>query len=204
MTLADDRWWRDFDAVVLNGVAPRSRVLDVGCGDGGLVHRLEASGLDALGVDPDARAHPRLIRTKVEDFSPLDKFDAICAVMALHHAELRSVLAAIRRLLRPGGRVFVYDFAWERFDESAAAWLAAHDPSDADNSVSAWHLEHRHLHTGSKIRSALGDFFGGCSETQRPYLARMLGNHALEREEETMIAQGELVALGTWYDAGMR
>ena len=53
--VADNRWWRGFDTVILDGVAPGSRVLDIGCGDGGLVERLLASGLDALGVDPCAR-----------------------------------------------------------------------------------------------------------------------------------------------------
>ena len=55
---ASDRWWRGFDAFLLGALPPRSRVLDVGCGDGALVERLAAHGLDAVGVDPNAPARP--------------------------------------------------------------------------------------------------------------------------------------------------
>ena len=63
--MATDLWWRGFDALLLGALSPRSRVLDVGCGDGGLVERLAAHGLDAVGVDPNAPARPRLIRERV-------------------------------------------------------------------------------------------------------------------------------------------
>jgi 2-polyprenyl-3-methyl-5-hydroxy-6-metoxy-1,4-benzoquinol methylase len=64
--MADSRWWKDFDAVIAAALPAGSRVLDVGCGDGGLVSRLGELGFDALGVDPAAPAHPRLIREPVE------------------------------------------------------------------------------------------------------------------------------------------
>ena len=84
-SVASDLWWRDFDALLLDALSPRSRVLDVGCGDGGLVERLAAHGLDAVGVDPNAPAHPRLIRAQVEDASSIGRFDAVCSVMAVYH-----------------------------------------------------------------------------------------------------------------------
>ena len=147
--MGDDRWWRGFDAVVSDAAAPGSRVLDVGCGDGGLVERLVASGFDAVGVDPQAPPRPRLIRERVEHLGSIGRFDVVCAVMTLHHVELDPVLAAIGRLLRPGGRLLAYEFAWEAYDERAASWLARHDRSGADNSVTAWQLEHADLHTGA-------------------------------------------------------
>ena len=199
--VADNRWWRGFDTVILDGVAPGSRVLDIGCGDGGLVERLLASGLDALGVDPCAPAHPRLIQQPLEQVRSIGQFDAICAVMALHHAELDEVIPAIRRLLRPSGRLFVSEFAWELYDERAAAWLALHDRSDADNSVTGWRLEHDDLHTGATVRTRLTNAFELNEETERPYLARMLGKGELEAEEQAMIAEGALPALGRWYFA---
>jgi SAM-dependent methyltransferase len=201
--MADDRWWRGFDALILDAVVAGSRVLDVGCGDGGFVDHLAAGGLDAVGVDPHAPARPRVIPERIEHLTAMGHFDAVCAVMTLHHAQLEPVLAAIVRLLRRRGRLFVYEFAWEKYDERAAAWLAAHDRSDADNSVSGWRLEHSDLHTGATIRSALDEALDG-SETPRPYLARMLGRHELEPEEQAMIAEGTLPALGWWYSAVVR
>jgi SAM-dependent methyltransferase len=199
--VGDDRWWRGFDAVVVDAVARGSRVLDVGCGDGGLVERLAAGGFDALGVDPQAPPRPRLLQKRVEEVGPIGPFDVVCAVMTLHHVQLDPVLAAIVRLLRPGGRLLAYEFAWEAYDQRAASWLARHDRSGADNSVTAWQLEHADLHTGATLRSRISDAFDLRSDTPRPYLARMLGQHRLEDLEEAMIAEGALPALGRWYVA---
>jgi SAM-dependent methyltransferase len=202
--VADDRWWRGFDAVILDAVAVGSRVLDVGCGDGALVDYLAARGLDAVGVDPRAPTHPRLIRKRVEEVGSIGHFEAVSAVMALHHAQLETMLAAIVRLLQPGGRLFIYEFAWEKYDERAASWLSVHDHSDADNSVASWQLEHGDLHASATIRSALNDTFDLRRETHRPYLARMLGILELEHEEQAMITEGALPALGWWYFADAR
>jgi SAM-dependent methyltransferase len=197
--VADDRWWREFDALVVERVAAHARVLDIGCGDGGLVERLCASGLDAVGVDPHAPPHPRLIAERVEDMHSIGEFDAICAMMALHHASLDAVASAIHRLLRVSGQLFVYDFAWERYDVRAEAWLAVHDESGADNSAGGWRLEHSDLHTGTTIRTALATAVELREESERPYLARMLGRFDLEAEEQRLIAAGALPALGGWY-----
>ena len=201
MPAGDDRWWRGFDAVVADAVAPGSRVLDVGCGNGGLVERLVARGLDAVGVDPEAPTHPRLIQGRVEEAGPIGRFDGVCAVMTLHHVELDPVLAAIVRLLQPGGRLLAYEFAWEAYDERAASWLARHDRTDADHSVSGWRLEHADLHTGATLRSRIGQAFDLRRETPRPYLARMLGDHGLEEQEQALIDEGGLPALGRWFVA---
>lgn len=199
--MADDRWWRGFDDVIVRSLSAGSRVLDVGCGDGALVERLVTSGFDAVGVDPRAPPHPRLIQAKVEELPSVEPFDAVCAVMTLHHTELATVLAAIGRLLRPVGRLFAYELAWEAYDERAASWLARHDRSDADNSLAGWRREHADLHTGATLRSGIEDAFDLRSETPRPYLARMLGNLELEDEEHAMIVGGALPALGRWYFA---
>ena len=199
--MGDNRWWRGFDAVVVDAVAPGSRVLDVGCGDGGLVERLAAHGFDAVGVDPHAPPRPRLIQEQVERVGSIGRFDVVCAVMTLHHVQLDPVLAAIARLLRPGGRLLAYEFAWEAYDERAASWLDRHDRSAADDSVTAWRREHADLHTGATLAARLGGAFELLHETPRPYLARMLGKHELEDEEQALIAEGALPAVGRWYVA---
>jgi SAM-dependent methyltransferase len=199
MEIEEGHWWRGFDALVADHVPPGSRVLDVGCGDGRFVHRLCAAGFDAFGVDPNAPANPRLIPALAEDAGTIGTFDAITAVMALHHARLAAVMAAFRRLLRSHGQVLVYELAWELYDDRAAAWLAEHDGSDADNSVERWHGEHRGLHPSHAVRSALATALQVYEERERPYLARMIDAPDLEADEEALIATGDLPALGRWY-----
>lgn len=196
--MADSRWWKDFDAAVAAALPAASRVLDVGCGDGGLVNRLGELGFDALGVDPAAPVHPRLIREPVEHVRGIGAFDALVAVMALHHAQLDAITSALARLLRPHGRLFVYDFDWDAYDDRAGDWLAEHDSSDADNSVAGWQREHGGLHTGATINEALDVCFKPLLKARRPYLARMLARHDLEAMEHALIDAQMLPALGFW------
>jgi 2-polyprenyl-3-methyl-5-hydroxy-6-metoxy-1,4-benzoquinol methylase len=194
--MADDRWCRSFDAVVASAVPTGSRILDLGCGDGGLVERLAELGYDALGVDPGAPTHEHLIRQRIEDVEGLGKFDAVIAVMALHHADLGAVFRAVAGLLHPHGQLLVSDFAWDAYDERAAAWIAEHDRSDADNSVVGWRREHQGLHTGSTITAALSASLVLTREVRGPYLARMLARHDLETEERERVDAGLVPALG--------
>ena len=53
-----DRWWRGLDVAIVEALPSGARVLDIGCGGGGLVRHLSAAGLDAVGVDPRAPDAP--------------------------------------------------------------------------------------------------------------------------------------------------
>jgi SAM-dependent methyltransferase len=196
MPVLQDRWWRGLDRAIVEEMPRGSRIVDVACGVGHLVQRLAKLRLDATGGDPCAPAARRLYPQRIEEFESGDPYDAACAIMSLHHADLDRVLPAIARLLRPGGRLFVYDFAWETYDERAAAWLTAHDTSDADNTVPGWRREHAELHSSTALRTALGEVFDLNSEQPRPYLARMPGAHELEAEEQRAIDASSLPALG--------
>ena len=163
------------------------------------MQHLVGAGLDAVGVDPQAPDHPRLVRSSVEELEPAVPFDAACAMMSLHHAALDPACEAISRLLRPGGRLFVTELSWERYDDRAARWLDEHDGSGRPNSVAAWREEHAELHTGPVIVAALERWFRREGDDERPYLARMLGRHELEADERERIGNGSLPALGRYW-----
>lgn len=102
-------------------------LLDLGCGTGKLLNRLahHQSDLTGLGIDLSpgmiAQAHraneaPERIHYQVGNAVALaledDSFDAVFnTITFLHYPEPKQVLAEVRRLLRPGGRYYLADFA---------------------------------------------------------------------------------------------
>jgi len=100
----------------LRGLAPRSRVLELGAGDGRFVSRLTNAGFEARGVEPSegavrmARARgARVERATAEelDLKPAS-LDAVVVWHALEHVrDPAVVIARIAGWLRPGGRVVV-------------------------------------------------------------------------------------------------
>lgn len=178
-----------------------SRILDVGCGDGGLVDRLNHLGFDAFGVDPIAPTHPRLTQERIEQAAGLEGFDAVTAVMALHRADLDVASLALSKALRPGGWLFLYEYGWDAYNEQAAGWILKHESSPPDTTIAGWRREHCQLHTISTMRQALSARFNPTLEVRRPYLARMLSRQHLEAEEYALIDTQHLPALGLWYIA---
>ena len=117
---------RSYDmALELARVLPQgSRVLDVGCGNGFIAHHLSALlGARVSGID---------VRKSVDapiDYAAFDgvhfpakdgSFDAVLLCYVLHHAQDQSAfLCEVRRVLRGGGLVIIYE------DIPEAAWDAA-------------------------------------------------------------------------------
>jgi ubiquinone/menaquinone biosynthesis C-methylase UbiE len=114
--------WRDWciEACHLMDLmrAPRgARVLEIGCGGGGLLRLLRERGVNVVGVDTlDAAlnlAHERfttenLVRLGDDDALPFcnGAFDAVVAQHVIEH--LPDVIAALcewKRILKPGGRI---------------------------------------------------------------------------------------------------
>ena len=106
------------------------RVLDVGCGTGTLAIQIKRRHptIDVVGVDPDPRALARAQR-KAERAGVTVRFergfagaliyrdasfDRVFSSMMFHHLEdgdKENALGEIRRVLKPGGRLELLDFA---------------------------------------------------------------------------------------------
>jgi ubiquinone/menaquinone biosynthesis C-methylase UbiE len=119
------------DALVAQAaLQPHHRVLDVGCGTGTLAVAIKRryASVDVTGIDPDPKALARA-RRKAEragvavrldcgfaDALPYETatFDRVFSSMMFHHLprdDKPKALAEWRRVLRPGGRLELLDFA---------------------------------------------------------------------------------------------
>jgi cyclopropane-fatty-acyl-phospholipid synthase len=105
------------------GLRPGHRLLDVGCGWGGMVlHAARHHGVSAVGVtisaEQAALARARVaaaglggrVEVRVEDYRSIDDgpFDAVSSIGMFEHvgrAGVDAYTSALRRLVRPGGRV---------------------------------------------------------------------------------------------------
>lgn len=101
-----------------------SEVLDVGCGNGYIAHHLSAMlGTSVTGIDvADSTQAPIDYRQyDGREFPAANaSFDAIVLAYVLHHAQdVDSMLAEMKRVLRPGGVAVIYEdipaTAWDRF-----------------------------------------------------------------------------------------
>jgi trans-aconitate methyltransferase len=103
------------DLIDLLDPQPGERVLDLGCGTGGLSAKIAARGAQVIGLDRDAamvararEACPTLTFVEADgaDFRLAEPVDAVFSNAALHWMlKPDAVLACLKRALRPGGRL---------------------------------------------------------------------------------------------------
>jgi SAM-dependent methyltransferase len=102
---------------------PRGAGLDVGCGTGVLARRLGDAGYEMVGVDP-SEGMLRVLRACAPGLEAVqasgtalpfadDSFDLVLTVAVMHHIaqpqDVRATLGEMVRVLRPSGRVLVWD-----------------------------------------------------------------------------------------------
>jgi 2-polyprenyl-3-methyl-5-hydroxy-6-metoxy-1,4-benzoquinol methylase len=111
---AAERWLAALWPVVRGRLpAPPAQIVEIGCGSlGGFVPMLQASGYEALGVDPEAPDGEHYRRVEFEQAERAQDVDAVVASTSLHHvADPTEVLDRIATTLAPGGTLIVVESA---------------------------------------------------------------------------------------------
>jgi ubiquinone/menaquinone biosynthesis C-methylase UbiE len=110
-------------ALDLAAVRPGERVLELGCGTGGITQKLLERGARVTAVDwsePMLRsarrraAGARFVQSEITAYAPDTEYDLVLCAFVLHEVspEDRALaLGVARRALAPGGRVAVVDHA---------------------------------------------------------------------------------------------
>ncbi|WP_082945140.1 methyltransferase domain-containing protein [Mycobacterium sp. 852013-50091_SCH5140682] len=121
---AEWRWIAQHAAQVRAQLGRGLRVLEIGCGTGALLRALDEDGLIdfAVGVDTSApmldRARERSKDSRRLRFQqvhgpeldvPDDQFDVVISFLSFRYLDWDPVMAEIRRVLAPGGRLWVVD-----------------------------------------------------------------------------------------------
>jgi ubiquinone/menaquinone biosynthesis C-methylase UbiE len=121
---AEWRWVADKDAQVRAELGRGLRVLEIGCGNGALLRELDDRGDVDFGIGADSSAgmlararersrdHTRLRFVKVNGPAldvPDDHVDVVISFLSFRYLDWDPVMAEIRRVLVPGGRLWVVD-----------------------------------------------------------------------------------------------
>lgn len=118
--------------LLMLGDYPRGKLLDIGCGGGRYLYRMQRHGWQVEGIDFDAQATRRVserygIKTYTGDLLaaslPEASFDAITMSHAIEHlVDPAAILRECLRILKPGGKLILVT---PNIDSNAAALFGA-------------------------------------------------------------------------------
>ncbi len=177
------------------------RLLEVGCGRGELALLLSPR-IRMTAIDRSESAILAAMQIGVEahladffDF-PEEEFDIVLFTRSLHHINpLSEAVAKAARMLAPGGRLIIEDFAAEKADKATVAWYfqtrneltsigllspqsCVHHQIDVSAEPLDWWRQHHfglhHVATSDEMRAAIGEHFEIETETLVPYMYRYL------------------------------
>ena len=104
-------------------VGKRSKILDIGCGNGTLAMILRTPENHILGIDPSyssiqkannhsAYDNVKFVQTTFEEFDANgDKFDAIIFVESIHHMDMLNAVEKAKKLLEQNGVLIIVGLA---------------------------------------------------------------------------------------------
>ncbi|HEU5363341.1 MAG TPA: methyltransferase domain-containing protein [Gaiellaceae bacterium] len=153
---------------------PGERVLDLGCGTGGVAELLAATGADVVGVDlapglieiarERADAHGLEIDYRVGDCESLDledaSFDAVGSSVGIMFAPTHEASASeLARITRRGGRVVLANWTPGPGVQDLFKVMAPFQPAPPPSSPFDWGVE-------SRVRELLGEAFDLSFETR--------------------------------------
>lgn len=142
-------WW--YSRVIRKQIGTRKTVLDFGCGTGHLLKRLSKTNR-AIGYDQSTTAlalarsnAPGAELVDVLDTLQPGSLDAIVSLHVLEHIhEPGQTLCLLKRLLRPGGKIFVVvpEYGGRGHRLKADDWFGFRDPTHVTlNDASTWRTQ---------------------------------------------------------------
>lgn len=182
------------------------KVLDVGCGDGRFLHRMQAAGWTVDGIDFDAKAVANAKRLygltlRHGDLRaaglPASQFEAVTMSHVIEHVlDPVGLLAEIKRLLKPGGHLVITtpntdSIGYRKF---GPCWFGLDAPRHL-NLFSARSLSDVARRAGFKqikagSTSANADVFIGASLTMQENRNHRMGHHPTPNVLRTFKAAG--------------
>jgi SAM-dependent methyltransferase len=182
------------------GIGPGNRVLEIGCGGGGLLAevatRVGPTG-SVVGVDRDAallatareRVAPwprvEIIWADAVNYRPDDAgFDAVhCRLVLMHQADPQAFVAHLVALARPGGRVAVQEYDMDGPTDAPALICHPTFPALERAAAAVWAARQARgvdFHSGRKALARLGDAGLHDLRVHAAAIAYPLGDPALD------------------------